>query len=432
MSFAVTAKLICVFVFAYAKSWFSHDVAHIIVSQISEVVQCVYFVFQVNSDASDTEENPSSGLKTVKSSDSIQSYFAKKMAEKKAKLNGDYVKDGDHLETATADKVEDDMSSRFDDRDELMSDVLINEKEEKKSKKKSKKSKKAKEEKVDDEGILFGKNNEIGDIECDSVPKVEKSDGIITDDVENVDSNDIENIEAASVKKMKKNKKSKKTKHEQVPDCDDFEEISENAKNESKVDLEDVSIAQVDEIKYKKSKKSKKSKKKDIKSIEKVAASNDTTNQGDTLQESDDICNKEDITSDNTTPKKKCKRSKKRTEATADGTDNHKSGENELHKSQTLVSEIEKNQTASSKKRKIEKGDNEMQNTKDTAKEVDNEGKESDNKRRRNGSDDFPNFDGDSAFNGANLSQIKGYSGLTQRVVVNGLKRRYSKKFQQK
>ena len=29
ISFAVTAKLICVFVFAYAKCWFSHDAAHI-------------------------------------------------------------------------------------------------------------------------------------------------------------------------------------------------------------------------------------------------------------------------------------------------------------------------------------------------------------------------------------------------------------------
>ena len=29
IGFAVTAKLICVFVFAYAKSWFSHDAAHI-------------------------------------------------------------------------------------------------------------------------------------------------------------------------------------------------------------------------------------------------------------------------------------------------------------------------------------------------------------------------------------------------------------------
>ena len=29
ISFAVTAKLICVFVYAYAKSRFSHDAAHI-------------------------------------------------------------------------------------------------------------------------------------------------------------------------------------------------------------------------------------------------------------------------------------------------------------------------------------------------------------------------------------------------------------------
>ena len=29
ISFAVTAKLICAFVFAYAKCWFSHDMAHL-------------------------------------------------------------------------------------------------------------------------------------------------------------------------------------------------------------------------------------------------------------------------------------------------------------------------------------------------------------------------------------------------------------------
>ena len=30
ISFAVTVQLICVFVFAYARFWFSHDAAHII------------------------------------------------------------------------------------------------------------------------------------------------------------------------------------------------------------------------------------------------------------------------------------------------------------------------------------------------------------------------------------------------------------------
>ena len=33
ISFAVTAKLICVFVFAYAKHWFSHDAAQMFVFQ---------------------------------------------------------------------------------------------------------------------------------------------------------------------------------------------------------------------------------------------------------------------------------------------------------------------------------------------------------------------------------------------------------------
>ena len=37
ISFAVTAKLICVFVFAYAKSRFSHDAAHIIITRIGIV-----------------------------------------------------------------------------------------------------------------------------------------------------------------------------------------------------------------------------------------------------------------------------------------------------------------------------------------------------------------------------------------------------------
>ena len=35
ISFAVTAKLICVFVFAYAKIQLSHDVAHILGSSIA-------------------------------------------------------------------------------------------------------------------------------------------------------------------------------------------------------------------------------------------------------------------------------------------------------------------------------------------------------------------------------------------------------------
>ena len=34
ISFAVTAKLICVFVFAYTGCWFSHEAAHIKQDQI--------------------------------------------------------------------------------------------------------------------------------------------------------------------------------------------------------------------------------------------------------------------------------------------------------------------------------------------------------------------------------------------------------------
>ena len=34
ISFVVTAKLICVFVFAYAKIWFSHNEAHIKMARV--------------------------------------------------------------------------------------------------------------------------------------------------------------------------------------------------------------------------------------------------------------------------------------------------------------------------------------------------------------------------------------------------------------
>ena len=42
ISFAVTAKLICVFIFAYAKRWFSHDAAQIIFIFVWLVVILLY------------------------------------------------------------------------------------------------------------------------------------------------------------------------------------------------------------------------------------------------------------------------------------------------------------------------------------------------------------------------------------------------------
>ena len=40
ISFAVTAKLICVFVFTYAKCWFSHDAAHLFALMLVYVTYC--------------------------------------------------------------------------------------------------------------------------------------------------------------------------------------------------------------------------------------------------------------------------------------------------------------------------------------------------------------------------------------------------------
>ena len=45
ISFAVTAKLICVFVFAYAKCWFSHDAAHIMSFDNHQIV-CLYVLLE--------------------------------------------------------------------------------------------------------------------------------------------------------------------------------------------------------------------------------------------------------------------------------------------------------------------------------------------------------------------------------------------------
>ena len=44
ISCAVTVQLICVFVFAYAKSWVSHNEAHIIVVKILEKLQNLFFL----------------------------------------------------------------------------------------------------------------------------------------------------------------------------------------------------------------------------------------------------------------------------------------------------------------------------------------------------------------------------------------------------
>ena len=41
ISFAVTVKLICIFVFAYAKCWFSHDGAHIMNSKKDSIEENV-------------------------------------------------------------------------------------------------------------------------------------------------------------------------------------------------------------------------------------------------------------------------------------------------------------------------------------------------------------------------------------------------------
>ena len=46
ISLAVTGKLICVFIFAYAKRWFSHDAATIIVVKYSDAGWAVHMLLE--------------------------------------------------------------------------------------------------------------------------------------------------------------------------------------------------------------------------------------------------------------------------------------------------------------------------------------------------------------------------------------------------
>ena len=59
ISFAVTAKLICVFVFAYAKHWFSHDAAQMVShDKPSTYFDSIHFTLYVNA-TSNGAETPS-------------------------------------------------------------------------------------------------------------------------------------------------------------------------------------------------------------------------------------------------------------------------------------------------------------------------------------------------------------------------------------
>ena len=47
ISCAVTAQLICVFVFAFAKNWFSYDVAHLIIVERTMIrISVLHFMLQ--------------------------------------------------------------------------------------------------------------------------------------------------------------------------------------------------------------------------------------------------------------------------------------------------------------------------------------------------------------------------------------------------
>lgn len=177
----------------------------------------------------------------MNSLDSVQSYFAKRMAEKKAKWSSDFDKTSNHdsLEMGKTDNV----LVNDDDGEQLT--AIQNQTEERKSKKKSKNYKKAEDQKTDnDEIIWFGSHEKDGDRHV-----------IDTGLNENVNQmneglSNVENTEVDIIEKKRK-KKSRKKKKNEVDEKSDF--IDTDTGN-----MQELDMPAKDEPAKKKRKKSKK------------------------------------------------------------------------------------------------------------------------------------------------------------------------------
>ena len=229
-------------------------------------------LFQANSDASDTD-NQTHGLNTVKSSDSVQEYFAKKMAERMAKLKGEDVENPD-VYTESADK--EDLKLISNDCDNVESlDASENIDLDKEKKKRSKKDK-------------TKKDVESLDVYTESADKDLK---LLNNDCDNVESFDAsENIDLD--KKKKKRSKKDKTKKDKAEVLDKSEELlgKNEESNVNRDKLMDKSEELIDDSDcYEKSEKTKKKSRKSKKC--KTDKSTENMVEGDEAREEADEVN---------------------------------------------------------------------------------------------------------------------------------------------
>lgn len=179
-----------------------------------------YFCSQPNSDSEDKKH----GIQTVTSTDSVQEYFKKKMAERMNKLTGS----GDKVKGAESDGKSDSSdtervgfefgNSRANQYGMMnFAEVEVAENVESSQKKKKKKSKKRKVEKVDLD--TFDDSKEVDEVKNVMESKKKDSENNIKREIL------IENIEEKGINK--KTKKSKKRKADQeIAEANDDEIIS--------------------------------------------------------------------------------------------------------------------------------------------------------------------------------------------------------------
>ena len=414
---------------------------------------------QANSDASDTE-GQTHGLKTVTSSDSIQGYFAKKMAEKMAKLKREYVESNDTFTESDDTKAVKHKNEHCEVKELINSNE--NHEVERKSRKKSKKSKKVKDATVDnDHEELLEEKLDVKDVDKNLLDTATK-------DVNKkvmADSSINENIEENDIKKRKKkSKKCKKSKFNSDETNYYFEE-----RNETAGLAVDADIEYKPEIK--KNKKSKKHKKNqdfgdetstysDIKDTEvpihlmdededKLNVSNMSSSKKKSEKSHEnsvvDDCGHKDLSE--TSVEEITSLNGKEIKNYDEIVENKEPENSKLHKSPTEMEtdgdcSAKVSEKSCAKKRKLEDANDILDSSNEaTSKKKPNTKKRKKSKHAKNKSklasekglwktrahcsDGSLTEASAKAFTGSNVIHIKGYSGLNNVTVKNGLKRKH-------
>ena len=364
----------------------------------------------------------------MKSSDSVQDYFAKKMAEKKLKLTegpSEVSNDSGILDCS------EDIMDTTNSYEEKTVNSHENHEIDRKSRKKSKKNKKSKGETLDIDSIE--KVSLKADLEENN--NKAQSDSILEDGNEKVNN--------SNWKKKKKSKKCKKSQHDNNDiNYDVCKEETEIAEQNS-----ETAVNKTDETTVKKNKKSKKSKQKDEDhETFKDAEGKDSQLSVDTERTSADEADTEDfkVNSQSEVSQKgsnepetvldsdvsmSCENSKDENRKIRKSKKLKKTEAKEESKTSTILDDV--NNSASTKKRKlddtpetVDEINTSLSKKKDRKKKRKKERGRGLYKRKKQFEDGSLTKASSEAFSGSNISKIKGYNGLNEKTVQAGLKRK--------